>query len=199
MARKTFFSFHYKPDVQRAYVVRNSQFVKENGETGFYDSSAFERSKNEDPESLKRFLRKEVQGSSVVCVLIGSETARRRWVRFETLQALMDGRGLVGIRIHTIGDWDGKSSTQGDNPFDLLGVYREGDRVRLIERDSTSSKWTYTRDFGDKVIPNWPYSSQLPPLGNTPLSHFFLVHVWTGTSHVRIGSWLEAAAQQAGR
>lgn len=200
MARRTFFSFHYKEDVQRAYVVRNSQYVKEQGETGFYDSSAFERQKNQDPESLKRFLRKEVEGSSVVCALVGSQTAHRRWVRFEILQALVDARGLVGIRIHPIADWDGMVSSPGDNPFDLLGIYREDNRVYLVERATESSQWTYTSDFGKHVLAKWPYSSgQLPPLGTTPLSSYFKTHTWLGDAHNRIDGWLEAAAQQAGR
>ena len=48
MARKTFFSFHYNPDVQRAQVVRKSQFFKDHGEVGFYDASAFEKARNEN-------------------------------------------------------------------------------------------------------------------------------------------------------
>ena len=42
MARRTFFSFHYKPDVSRAWVVKNSQIVKDREDAGFLDSSAFE-------------------------------------------------------------------------------------------------------------------------------------------------------------
>jgi hypothetical protein len=200
MARRTFFSFHYKEDVQRAYVVRNSQYVKEQGETGFYDSSAFEKQKNQDPDSLKRFLRREVEGSSVVCVLVGSQTAQRRWVRFEILQALMDARGLVGIRVHKIAGWNGMASAPGHDPFDLLGVYREDNRVYLVERATNASQWAYTSDFGKQVLAKWPYSSgQLPPPGTTPLSNYFMVHTWLGDAHNRVGGWLEAAAQQAAR
>ena len=43
MTRRTFFSFHYNNDVQRAWVVKNSQVVKDHEDTGFFDSSAFER------------------------------------------------------------------------------------------------------------------------------------------------------------
>jgi MTH538 TIR-like domain (DUF1863) len=68
MTRKAFFSFHCGPDVRRAQVVRKSQFFRDHGEAGFYDASAFEKTKSEDPAALKRFLRKEIQGTSVICV-----------------------------------------------------------------------------------------------------------------------------------
>lgn len=199
MARRTFFSFHYKPDVQRAWVVRNSQFFKEQGDSGFFDSSAFERMKNTDPNFLKRFLRQEIEGSSVVCALIGKETAERRWVRFELLQALFDGRGLLGVRVHGIGDWDGKPSAAGPNPFDLLGVYSVRGELRVIERAGVDQPWTYTHDFGQQLLGSWPYSAVPPADGNTALSHYFRVHDWTDGSHTQIGSWVEAAAVQAKR
>lgn len=198
MARKTFFSFHYKPDVQRAQVVRKSQFFKDHGEAGFYDASAFERTKNEDPAALKRFLRKEMQGTSVICVLIGAETASRRWVRFEILQALCDARGLMGIRVHSIADFDGKTIAAGDNPFDLLGVYRKDDVVQVIERKTVNDKWSYTSDFGKQELETWPYTPNLPPPGSTALSHFFAVHSWTNAPHEKIERWIETAARQAG-
>lgn len=198
MARKTFFSFHYKPDVQRAQVVRKSQFFKDHGDAGFYDASAFERTKNEDPAALKRFLRKEMQGTSVICVLIGAETASRRWVRFEILQALCDGRGLMGVRVHSIADFDGKTVAAGDNPFDLLGVYRKDDVLQVIERESVNAKWAYTSDFGKQQLVTWPYTPNLPPPGNTALSQFFALHSWTNTPHEKIERWIDAAARQAG-
>lgn len=198
MARKTFFSFHYKPDVQRAQVVRKSQFFKDHGDAGFYDASAFEKAKKDDPAALKRFLRKEMQGTSVVCVLVGAETASRRWVRFEVLQALCDGRGLVGVRVHSIADFDGKTAAAGDNPFNLLGVYRKDDVLQVVERKTVDDKWTYTSDFGKLELEDWPYTNNLPPVGCTALSEFFSIHSWTNNAHEKIEGWIEAAATQAG-
>ena len=61
MPRRTFFSFHYKPDVTRAWVVRNSWVTKvaqgTRDDAGFFDSSVFEASQRESDDSLKRFLR----------------------------------------------------------------------------------------------------------------------------------------------
>ena len=82
MARKTFFSFHYKPDVTRAWVVRNSWVTKvaqgTREDAHFFDSSVFEASQRESDDSLKRFLREGMSGATVTCVLVGAETCLRR-------------------------------------------------------------------------------------------------------------------------
>lgn len=198
MARRTFFSFHYKPDVSRAWVVKNSQIVKDREDAGFLDSSAFEEAQRKDPASLKRFLQKEMDGSSVVCALAGAETALRRWVRFEIMQGIWDGRGIFGIRIHTIADLNQKTTTAGPNPLDLLGVYVEDKKMYFAERASTSDKWTYTTDFGKEMLPKWAYGA-IPANGTHALSTFFPLRAWSSSAHDEIGGWIEVAAKHANR
>lgn len=198
MARRTYFSFHYQPDVSRAWVVKNSQIVKDREDAGFLDSSAFEEAQRKDPASLKRFLQKEMEGSSVVCVLAGAETALRRWVRFEIMQGIWDGRGIFGIRIHTIADLNQKSSIAGPNPFDLLGVYVNDKKMYFAERASISDEWTYTTDFGKEMLPKWAYGA-IPANGTHALSTFFTLRVWSSSAHDEIGGWIETAAKHANR
>lgn len=198
MARRTFFSFHYKPDVSRAWVVKNSQIVKDREDAGFLDSSAFEEAQRKDPDSLKRFLRKEMDGASVVCALAGSETASRRWVRFEIMQGMWDGRGLLGIRVHTIAGLNQKTTTAGPNPFDLLGVYVDDKKMYFTERASVSERWTYTTDFGKQMLPKWAYGA-IPSNGTYPISNFFSLRGWSPTAHNEVAGWIETAAKQANR
>jgi len=199
MARYTFFSFHYKPDVTRANVVKNSWVTKDRVDAGFFDSSAFEKAKKTSDDSLKAFLNKEMDGSSVVCALVGAETASRRWVRYEIQRALWEGKGLLAVRIHTIKNFDQKTTIAGVNPFDVLGVYVDENKMYLIERSATTDKWSYSADFS-KVIPKFPYQKSLPASG-TPhaLSKFFSIYSWSPDGHKNIGSWIETAATQAGR
>src|SRR6202521_4038943 len=114
MARRTFFSFHYKPDVNRAWVARNSWVTKvaqgERDDAGFFDSSVFEAKKRESDESLKRFLREGLDNTTVTCVLVGAETYLRRWVRYEMLRSFIRGNGLLAVRIHTIGSLQNQMS-----------------------------------------------------------------------------------------
>jgi len=107
MARRTFFSFHYKPDVSRAWIVRNSWVTKvaqgTREDAGFFDSSVFEASQREGDDALKRFLREGLSNTTVTCVLVGAETCLRRWVRYEIFRSFMRGNGLLAIRIHSLG------------------------------------------------------------------------------------------------
>jgi hypothetical protein len=199
MARRVFFSFYYSNDVQRSQVVKKSQFLKDKELAGFFDSSAMEEAKRKDPDSLRRFLKKQMEGSSVVCVLIGEHTANRRWVRFEILQGLFDERGVTGVQVHTIAGFDQRPSRPGPNPFDLLGVYCKDRRVYVVERKTVTDQWTYTTDFEKSVLPTWKYTPNLPPDGTTPLSKYFTVHQWADDGHNNIGDWVEKAAIQARR
>ena len=201
MARRTFFSFHYNADVQRAQVVKNSWVTREREDAGFFDSSAFEKAERTNEDTLKAFLNKAMEGSSVVCALIGNDTASRRWVRYEIQRGVWDARGILAVRIHTISHFTKGTTTAGVNPLALLGVHVEatttGKSVRLIERTSPSASWVYSSDL-TKVLPKWVYGD-IPSVGSHPLSEFFTVYDWAPDGYKNIGSWIESAATQAGR
>src|SRR5712672_200362 len=144
MTRRTFFSFHYKPDVTRAWVVRNSWVTKvaqgEREDAGFFDSSVFEAAQRQSDDSLKRFLREGLNGTSVTCVLVGAETCLRRWVRYEIFRSFMCGNGLLAIRIHSIADPSAGACGAGSNPFDDLAFAVEADRVNF--KEFTTAGWS---------------------------------------------------------
>jgi hypothetical protein len=137
MSRRTFFSFHYKPDVHRAWVVRNSWVTHapngERGSVGFFDSSVFESKKRESDDVLKRFLLDGLKNTSVTCVLVGAQTTLRRWVRYEILRSFMRGNGLLAVRIHSIADLNKQPCARGSNPFSNLAFTVDGDRLRFKE------------------------------------------------------------------
>jgi hypothetical protein len=65
-ARRTFFSFHYQPDNQRAQVVKQSWLTKPDREAaGFFDSSAFE-TKKRTSDALKAFLNEQLYQRAVI-------------------------------------------------------------------------------------------------------------------------------------
>ena len=91
MAKQVFFSFHYD-DVKtfRANVVRNHGFTKENGqEAGFFDASIWEDAKLHGSDSVKRLINSNLDGTTATCVLIGTNTWNRRWVRVRNIKKVM--------------------------------------------------------------------------------------------------------------
>lgn len=126
MARKVFFSFHYKNDVNRVMVVRNSNMIKGVDKSGFVDKADFEQIKRQGDDSVKRWIDKQLEGTSVTVVLIGSETLERHYVQYEICQSLKRGNAVIGVYIHNINDMiTGKGSTKG-NPHTIIGYYDNG-------------------------------------------------------------------------
>jgi hypothetical protein len=119
MVRRVFFSFHYERDVWRANIVRNSWVTKPNTQSaGFIDAAEFEKIKREGDEAVRKWIDSQLKGTSVTVVLIGKETADRKWVQYEIEKSIERGNGILGIYIHNIKDKDGNTDSKGKNPLD---------------------------------------------------------------------------------
>ena len=119
MARRVFFSFHYQHDLWRANVVRNSSVVEGTSAAGFSDASLWEDAKKQGDAAIQRLINNGLNGTTVTVVLIGAQTANRRWVTYEIQKSIERGNGLLGVRIHTIKDREGRTDSPGLIPTAL--------------------------------------------------------------------------------
>jgi len=117
--RHVYFAFHYKSDIWRVNQVRNSGLLFGARSVGFADRSLWERAKTKGASALKKLILDGLEGTSATVVLIGEETADRRWVRFELQESRDRGNALIGVRIHHLADQRGDASRRGRVP-DLL-------------------------------------------------------------------------------
>lgn len=153
MARKAFFSFHYKNDVWRANVVRNSWVTKPDRETaGFVDSADFEEIKKKGDQAVKDWIDDQLKGTSVTVVLIGSETSTRPYVKYELTQSYAKGNGMLGIYIHGIKDQNGNTSAKGSNQFGEIGKDSNGKAV-FFSVNYTTYDWV--NDDGHNKLGAW--------------------------------------------
>jgi hypothetical protein len=120
MARKVFFSFHYGRDLWRVNVVRNSGLIEGFAAAGFHDESLWEQTKIRGDHAIKELIDNGLNGTSVTVVLIGAETANRTYVSYEIEKSIMQGNGIVGIRINNIKDRDGRIDPPGAVPTALI-------------------------------------------------------------------------------
>ena len=104
MARRVFFSFHYENDINRSMVVRNSWVTQGKESAGFIDKAEFEKIKRQGDKSVHNWIDKQLQGTSVTVVLIGSETLKRPFVQYEICQSLNRGNAIIGVHINNIED-----------------------------------------------------------------------------------------------
>lgn len=148
MARSVYFSFHYQDVIDfRANVVRNSGKFRK-GEDVFRDSSIWEEAKEKQVSKIKSLIDFELKGTSVTCVLIGSETYSRRWVRYEIMKSFEMKKGQVGIGINWIKDKYGNTKLwRGENPFSYLAVKpsKDGKIIEMLE--NKDDNWITFRDL----------------------------------------------------
>jgi len=114
MARRAFYSFHYVPDNWRASTVRNMGVIEGNSPCTDND---WESVKRGGDIAIQRWIDGQLSGKSVAIVLIGANTAGRKWINYEIKKAWDEGKGLLGIHIHNLKDRLGNQSMMGTNPF----------------------------------------------------------------------------------
>ena len=67
-------------------------------------------------------------------VLVGSNTAGRKWITYEIVKSWNDGMGVVGIRVHGLKDLDGRTTVEGNNPFAIVTHGKSGRDLSAIVR-----------------------------------------------------------------
>jgi hypothetical protein len=115
--RKSFYSFHFDADNWRAGQVRNIGAVE--GNTPVSDND-WEQIKRGGDAAIQRWIDGQMSGRPCTIVLIGRNTANRKWVNYEIKKSWEDGKGLLGIYIHNLLDRHGHQTLKGSNPFDAF-------------------------------------------------------------------------------
>jgi hypothetical protein len=213
--RKAFFSFHFD-DVMRVNNVRNVWKIDHpdsSSNRSFYDSSLWESRKRVGPEGIKQLIRVGVLRTSTVCVLAGSMTWDRRWVRYEIARAIIDGRGLLTVNINGINHHQTKGPhPRGRNPLAHMGIAKLRPNKHLpaqyflYEMNLVSDgygraieQWSRYSDYTASVTkPAWltdPGVNEVTPLSLDTAEHDYE----QAHGHRNIGSWIDQAAKQAGR
>jgi len=129
VARRVFYSFHYKPDVMRVSQVRNIGALEASRPATDND---WETVKSGKDIAIKRWITQQMNGRSCTVVLIGENTANRKWINHEIIKSWDEGMGVVGIRIHGLKNTDGYIANQGENPFDYIGYGDTGKKLSSI-------------------------------------------------------------------
>jgi hypothetical protein len=143
MAKCVFFSFHYQDVIDfRANVVRNHWLTKPDREAaGYFDRSVWEAARLQGDLALKRLINGALQGTSNTCVLIGSQTYTRPWVRYEILKSFRKGNHLFGVHINCIKSKAGTTKPSGPNPFQYVGVTFSEDGTKATLWEKLGQEW----------------------------------------------------------
>ena len=142
MTRHVFFSFHYQPDNWRASQIRNIGVV--DGNKPAHDND-WETVKRGGDAAIETWIREQMKGRSCALVLVGAQTAKRKWIDFEIIESWKAGMGVSAIHVHGLKDSDGRTSYKGSNPFDhlTLGQKRFSDVVKCYDPPGSQSTNIY--------------------------------------------------------
>jgi hypothetical protein len=184
MPRHVFFSFHYKRDIFRANVVRNSWRFRGVTDAGYFDKSIWESAHARGNESLRRLISDALVGTTVTAVLIGQETFSREWVHYEIEESRRQGNGLLGIRIHDV-----SCAAKGSLAALLSQPERPG-----------PNPFTYHRRSGARRDPLGavnPVVARAMDIADPTIDSFVALHSWESEDgYKNIGSWIEQAASR---
>ncbi|MFX0138654.1 MAG: TIR domain-containing protein [Candidatus Hodarchaeota archaeon] len=154
MARKVFYSFHYKPDNVRASQIRNIGVVKGNQPAS---DNEWETITNGGETAIKNWIDDQLKGRSCTIVLIGEKTAGRKWIKYEIEKSWNDGKGVVGIYIPNLKNFIGEQTNKGRNPFEDFTMKRDDEKlsniVKAYNPPYTDSKKVY--NYISENISDW--------------------------------------------
>jgi hypothetical protein len=145
MARKCFYSFHYKPDNWRVSKIRNIGAVEGNKPASDND---WETITGGGDKKIKEWIAEQMNGRTCTIILAGADTANRKWINHEIMESWNKGRGVVVIHIHNITDVNDKQASKGANPLYYITPKSTGKRLSSIAKaydpPRTTSKGVYS-------------------------------------------------------
>src|SRR3989344_7128774 len=108
--RQVFYSFHYKPDSWRASQVRNIGTIEGSKPASDNDWESITKSGD---DAIKNWIQEQMKNRSCTIVLVGKETAGRKWINHEIVESWNAGLGVVCIYIHSLKNQEGSIAEQG--------------------------------------------------------------------------------------
>ena len=142
MARRVFYSFHYIPDAWRTAQLRNIGKIEGNKSASDND---WETVKKGGDKAIQKWIDDQLDGRSCTIVLIGTNTAGRKWINYEIEKSWNDGKGILGIYIHNLRNEESKQSKKGSNPFDGYTIVKKTlySIIKTYDPPSNDSKEVY--------------------------------------------------------
>jgi hypothetical protein len=153
MARKVFFSFHYDRDIRRVVQIRNSWRIRAGNETQpFLDKAEWESIRRTSASAVENWIEKQLSGTSVTVVLIGSQTFNREWVKHEIRRSHELGKGILGIYIHNVRDPQLGTDQRGKNPLEHWSASAHGREIPFTKLYNT---YDWVNDNGFTNFAAW--------------------------------------------
>lgn len=138
MPKKVFYSFYFAEDCVRTSQVRNMGIMEGNQPAADNDWETVK--KGGDP-AIQRWIDNQLYDRECTIVLIGANTAGRKWINYEIEKSWNSNKGVVGIHIHNLKNFQGQQSPKGRNPFDDFTMHRDRSKLSSYVRTYDPPNW----------------------------------------------------------
>lgn len=118
-----FYSFYYKGDSARVQQIIHMGLVE--GQP-VLTAQEWEAVEGQGDAAIQAWIDDQMKWKAAVVVLIGSNTANRKWVNYEITEAWDEKRPLVGIRINGLAPLHWAQESVGANPFASVALQNGG-------------------------------------------------------------------------
>lgn len=123
MKRRVYLSFHDGQDAWRAAQIRALECVEGNLPVPDREWAALV---HEGEVAIRKWINDHLSKRSCTVVLIGRETAGRKWISYEIEKSWNEGKGLLGIYVHNLKNASGDRTAKGANPFSEFKMKKDG-------------------------------------------------------------------------
>ncbi|MFJ3393663.1 TIR domain-containing protein [Leifsonia aquatica] len=145
MAKSVFYSFHYDRDNWRVQQIINMGALE--GQP-VMNAQQWEEVKRKGEAGIKNWIGDQMAYKRAVVVLVGAQTAGRRWVQYEITKAWNDKKPIVGVRINGLADSNSRTDQAGANPFEKITL-PSGKTLASYIPLITPSGWTSQQVHAD--------------------------------------------------
>ena len=127
----------------------------------------------------------------MTCVLIGTDTYARKWVRYEILKSFRRGNSLLAVRINPIKGRDQQSKGKGENPLQFVGVtYSESGATGTLW-EQTNGQWYQYGEIDGSA--SWQTGGVEPQFRNKGfnLAQWYREYDWVADDgYTNFASWI---------
>ncbi len=193
MAKRVFFSFHYQDVIDfRANVVRNHWMTKpDREEAGYFDASIWESARRQGDTALKRLINSGLENTSNTCILVGSQTYARPWVRYEILKSFRRGNHIFGVHINGIKSKDRTTKPIGPNPLEYIGVTFSDDGQTATLWEKNTNDWVKYNKIDGSADYSFHVEQQFRGKGFN-LANWYTLYDWnTDDGFNNFSSWVK--------
>ena len=140
--RRVFLSYYFEKDFARAEKIRA---VNKRNNSIVFGEESWENIEEQADGKIQQWIEQQLEKSDCLVVLIGEETAKRKWMNYSIKRAYEMDKGIVGIFVHRLLDEAGDPSERGEDPFHFvdLNSIKFSRFVRRFESEHVTERYVY--------------------------------------------------------